>query len=440
MPRIKYFQLSIILLFLSFAKSFAQSDTVQFQNILSEALDNNFGIRIARNNATVVSNSNTPGNAGFLPVLNIVAADGKASNDAKLTFSDPNRAPVERKGAKSSTVNALAELDWTVFDGFRMFATKEKLSEMDKIGQLQLRWEIENLYVALAADYYQLSQEQKLKQVLQTSIGISRARLVLAEKKFQVGSASELDLNQAKIDFSTDSTLLISQDIVIKNLVADINVLTGRSPEIYFSAGYDFDLNQLIDYDRLKENLQQQNINLLIARGQMNVYYQQIKETRSSFLPSVTLYGNYAYTKSTSEVGLLLSNQNNGYGYGIRFNYNLFNGMNDKTDLANAKINFNSSEINAEQVMIQAEANLLKSYNSYVGALQVVSLEKVNLQNTSKNLKIAFEKYRLGAINEIDFRNIQRTAIEAENRLLTAEYLAKIAEINMLQLSGSLSL
>ncbi len=418
----------------------AQLDTVQFSEILSEAMENNFGVRIARNSALVAGNNNTPGNAGFLPVLNLTGSDGKSNSNTKLVFSDPSRAPVERNGAGSSSVNALAELDWTVFDGLRMFATRQKLAELENQGQLSVRMQMETLYVGLAALYYQLSQQEKLRQVLVSSMNISRARLSLAEKKFQVGAASELDLNQAKVDYSSDSTLLIDQTLVIRNLLADINAFAGRSPEIIFAAGHDFDLNYSMQYNPLKEKLQAQNSDLLLARSQMDVYYQQIREARSNFFPRFTVYGNYNYVKSQSDVGVLTTNQSKGYGYGFRFSYNLFDGMNKRRELENAKIEYNSSELNSQQVLIQSEAGLLKSYNGYQSALQEISLERENLQTTRKNLKIAVEKYRLGAINEIDFRNIQQNALESEGRLLTAEYLAKIAEISMLQLSGGLSL
>ncbi|HLF34483.1 MAG TPA: TolC family protein [Cyclobacteriaceae bacterium] len=440
MQKHKFFHLIVLLLCFSGKETFSQSDTVSFSELFAEALNNNFGIRITRNNAALADNSNTLGNAGFLPEMNITSALGRTVNNTKQQFFDPTRPPVERTDAKSISMNAIAELTWTVFDGFRMFATKEKLEELDRIGQLNVRWQIENIYVGLAILYYQLSQEQKLQHVLETIIDISRARLALAEKKFQVGSASELDLNQAKIDFSTDSALLLSHQVMIRNLIADIDVMIGRSPEIIFYADYNFGLNTEIIYEQLIDNLQQQNVDLLIARSQMDVFYQQVRESRSVFLPTIRAYGTYSFSKQENEVGVILLNRNRGYGYGLRLNYNLFNGFNKRMDVENARINYESSEINSQQVLLQSEADLYKTYNGYAYSLQAISLERVNLQHTRQNLNIAFEKYRLGAINEIDFRNIQRTALEAENRLLTAEYQAKIAEINMLQLSGGLSL
>jgi outer membrane protein len=437
--RNKIFLISVLAFYELFSlPARCQTDTLQFEDIMAEALENNFGIKIARNNASIAGNNNTPGNAGFLPVLNLSVTGSKSSNDTHQEYFDGRTR--DANGAGSTNINAFTELDWTIFDGMRMFAARDRLAELEQNGQLELRMNLETLYVGLASLYYQLSQQQKLRQVLYSSISISKARLVLAQKKFQVGAASELDLNQAKIDFSSDSSLLIDQTVIIKNLMADINALAGRSPEIYFAAGHNFDLNYTIQYEPLKEKLHEQNIDVLMARSQMEIFYQQIKESRSYLFPNLSLYGSYNYLKSKSDVGLLTSNQSNGYGYGFRLNYNLFNGLNARRELDNARLDYNSSELNTQQVLIRSEANLLKSFNGYESALQEISLERENLQNTRKNLTIAIEKYRLGAINEIDFRNIQQNALLAESQLLTAEYLAKIAEISMLQLSGNLSL
>ena len=327
-----------------------QPDTVQFSDILAEALDNNFGIKIARNDLSIADNNNTLGNAGFLPTLDLSVTGSQSSNDTHQQYYDGRTR--DATGAGSRNINAFTELDWTIFDGMRMFAAKERLSGLEQYSQLELRMNLETLYIGLASLYYQLSQQQKLRQVLYSSMDISRARLSLAQKKFQVGAASELDLNQAKIDYSNDSSLLIDQNVVIKNLVADINALAGRSPEIVFAAGYNFDLNYDIAYDPLKEKLHQQNVDVLIARSQMDVLYQQIRENRSYLFPNLTLYGSYNYLKSKSDVGLLTSNQSNGYSYGFRLTYNLFNGGNARRELNNAKIDYSSSELNSLEMKL----------------------------------------------------------------------------------------
>ncbi|MCF8364686.1 MAG: hypothetical protein K9H16_02815 [Bacteroidales bacterium] len=60
------------------------------------------------------------------------------------------------------------------------------------------------------------------------------------------------------------------------------------------------------------------------------------------------------------------------------------------------------------------------------------------MNNADKNLKIAIEQYRSGAINEVDFRDIQRKTLEAENRWLVGGYTLKMSDLNRRQISGML--
>ena len=401
-------------------------------------LEKNYDIQLTRNDAVIADQNNTLGNAGFLPTLDLSMTGSKAITNSKQQFYDGRTR--EASNASNNSLNALAELNWTVFDGMKMWVSKKSLEELERQGMLNVRLQVENTYLALATLYYELVQQQKLLEVLKISMQVSRSRSNLAQRKFQLGSASEVDLIQARVDMSADSTLLIKQYVVIKNLKADINTVLGRSPSLDFAARRDIQLDENVDYISMQEATENQNIALMLARSQMKINELQVEENKAYFYPWASVYGNYSYTRSKSEVGLLESNQSNGPSFGFRINYNLFNGMNDKRILENSKIEYQSSGLRVDQVMNNNESDLYKAYNRYTGAIQEVLLERTTVQDTRQNLKIAIELYKAGSINEIDFREIQRTALDAENRLLTAEYLAKIAELEMKQISGQLQI
>jgi outer membrane protein TolC len=269
---------------------------------------------------------------------------------------------------------------------------------------------------------------------------VSRARLVLAEKKFSLGAASAVDLNQARIDKSTDSTLFIRQGVLISNLKADINEVAGRSPEINFAAGSAILPEVGVDYQQMYAAMVEQNYEVLLVKSETRVKYQEIREKRAALMPSLSLYANYSYNNLRSETGLLETSTSNGPAFGFSFNYNLFNGFNSRRELQNSKIEYQSAEVRTNEVSNAMHADLYKTFNTYNGALQEVAIESINLQNANENLQIAIQLYRSGAINEIEFRDIQRKAIEAENRLLGAEYIMKMAGLNMRQISGMLKL
>lgn len=429
----------LLLLAMSPGISFSQPpDTISFRDILTIALENNYQLIITKNDAEIAVNNNSLGNAGFLPTLDVSAGNNTSVVNSKQEFYDGRVKDVN--GAQNNAFNALAELNWTVFDGLKMWASKDRLAELENQGMLNVQLEVELTYLDLAMLYYELVQQQKLLQVLKNSMEVSRARLSLAEKKYTIGASSEVDLNQAKIDMSEDSTRLIKQEVMIKNLQADINVVAARPPEINFAANNDISLEATLDYASLLTSMQNQNYMLLIARSDARISNLEIKEKNAALMPRLSLFTDYSYAKSKSETGLLQSNTTSGPAFGLTFSYNLFNGLNDRREIRNSKINYESATVRTDQVLNSLNADLYKSFNSYIGALQEVALESSNLANAEKNLTIAIELYKAGAINEIDFRDIQQKALEAENRLLTAEYLAKIAELNLRQISGRLEI
>jgi outer membrane protein TolC len=430
------FIIALLSIFGREAKPQTTADTLSFQEIFGIALENNFQLIIMANDAEIAQNNNTYGNAGFLPSVDLDISNNTTIVNSNQKFYDGRTR--DASGAQNNTFNAMAGLNWTVFDGMKMWAGKQRLEEIENMGWMNLQLGIEMTYLDLASLYFRLVQEQKLLQVLKSTLEVSRARLVLAEKKFAIGSSSEVDLNQARIDMSTDSTLFIRQGVLIKNLQADINILAGRSPEIAFAAGTDILLEGGIDYEEMYASMLEQNYTVLLVKSEARVKYQEIRENRAELLPSLDLYANYAYTNLRSQTGLLETSTVNGPAFGFSLNYNLFNGLNSRRELQNSKIEYESAEVRADEVVNAMHADLYKTFNTYKGAVQEVALEKTNLENADKNLQIAIQLYRSGAINEIEFRDIQRKALEAENRLLAAEYIMKMAALNLRQISGML--
>lgn len=437
---IRFFNISILLfLFISVSMgrlSAQTTDTLSFSELLSIALQNNYGIMISKNDYEVSRLNNTLGNAGFLPVAGASVSDNYSVTDNKMTYFDGSENV--NNGLRNNTLNALVQVNWTLFDGTKMFVTKSRLAEIEKQGNLTLQLQTESVYLKLASSYYALVQEQKLEEVLKYTMGISRFRLELAEKKFKLGAASEIDKIQASLDFSNDSSLLLQQEVRIANLKADINKLASRLPDVQFSVDTEIGTDSLLAYAELEKTLIEQNKSVLIAKNNVRIKEFELNESKSNFLPIVSLYADYEYYNSHNSAGTYKNNNIIGPSVGLRLSYNIFNGFNDNRKRQISKIGYETSQIAAESELNSIRTDLYQNYNDYVSGLKQIKLESENLANARKNLQFAVELYKLGSISEIDFREIQRKEFDAEGRLLSAQYYAKIAEIQLLQISGKL--
>jgi len=102
-------------------------------------------------------------------------------------------------------------------------------------------------------------------------------------------------------------------------------------------------------------------------------------------------------------------------------------------------VTINSSELDLERTRQAINAQLISSYQNYMTNLDLLKVESGNVQVADQNLEITLEKYRLGSISPLELREAQRNSINAITRLLDAEYQAKITEISLKEISGTLN-
>ena len=414
------------------------TDSVVFDDLVTIALQNNYGLIIARNEAEAMGIANNIGNAGFLPVADVSVNKSYSVVNSKQEFYDGRTR--EATGAHNNAFSALADVNWTIFDGAKMFVSKEKLGELERLGMTNVQMKAEQIYLQLASMYYQLVQEQTFLESLQVNLQISSERLKLAQKKFDIGSAAETDLIQARLDLGNDSTAVLNAVARIAGIRADINNLLSRDPEIAFIAKDSIPINDTLEYLALLTTAEQQNKELVYARQNERINELSHKQTVSAFLPEVSLYGDYSYAKSLSETGLLASNESFGPSYGIRFTYNIFNGLYDRTQYQLTRIDYENARLNTEEIINSLHTDLYKNFTLYSSALENTRIHKQLVDDAIKNLGIAIELYKRGQINEIDFRATQQKAVAAENNLLLAQYLVRTSELELLRLSGQLIL
>ncbi len=407
---------------------------LSFNEVVIIALENNYDIRIARGISKMAVNDNTSGNAGFLPVVVAGADANRSIRDSRLTFFDGRN--IEADDARSDQLNAFVSIDWTIFDGLQMFATRDKLREMEVIGKLEIQYQFEQVLLGLSDLFYRTVQEEKLLEVYRNSLEISKMRYRIEERALDLGGSSELQKLNAEVDMNADSAQVMQQKMMIRNLKAELNLVMGLEPDHDFNAVADMQPLDKLNYSALVSGMRGSNVSLLAARSRSRVSKYEIDEARSTFMPRVGIFADFTRNQQENEVGILQRNLTSGPNVGVSLRWNLFNGFNDRRELDNRKIIFENATIEVERVEAEALTGLLTQYNEYDYALQLLQLEKGSLVTAQRNLEVAVETYRLGAINAIEFRTIQQSELEAEARLLAAEYMVKVAEVRLQVLGG----
>jgi outer membrane protein len=426
-----------VLIFFSFGLfPLMAQDSLSLFDVISAGLLNNYSIIIEQNNAQIATNNNTIGNAGFLPTIEANAGQNytiSTTNSKYLTGAEKNV-----QNATGKNFNAGVVLDWTLFDGFRMFISKDMLETLDAMGQTQARIAVESTIGQIIITYFGIVQEKKLVQALREAAQLSLDRKRIADAKISIGSGSKLMLLQSTVDLNTDSTRLLKEITALKNLKADLNLLIGREPEIFFDVTDTINLTHVISYDDLLTKTLTGNAELMMARNDQYMAELAVKNARSDRYPRLSFSGGYSYAQLNSQSGFLEYNKAYGPNYGFTLSYRLFDGFNINRNIKNAEIESGSSIVRFRQTDIDIRSQLYKMYNEYLLNLDVVALEKTNRAVAKENVEVALEKYKLGSISDIDLREIQNKYLDSQYQLLLSEFQAKQAEIQLMRISGDL--
>ena len=403
---------------------------------LKIALANNYAIQLAKNDAEIAKNSNYAGAAGMLPIIAATASQDNVVNNTAQKFL--NGSENNKDAAKSNQLNAGVELGWTIFDGLKMFATKNKLNQLQDIGELRMRLQIEQNFSRIMRAYFDISQNKKLLNAYKQSVKISNERLQQANDKYTVGKVSKTEVLKAQVDLNTDKSALMKQQYLLQNAKINLNQLLARDLMTDFEVEENILVNQELKLLELQSKAQSQNTNLLIVKKNLQINSFVINEIKAERMPSVQLKTGYNINRQASEAGFLQSSQTNGYHYGAALSLNVFNGFSTDRRLQNAKLNLKSTDFVLKDSLSKLDLAVQQNYNTYTLALQLLQFETENVTVAQTNFELANEQYRVGVITAIELRDAQQNYLLSQTRLSAAQFDAKIAETELLRLSADI--
>lgn len=426
-----------LLLLLTGSTGFAQQK-LSLEEAISIALKNNYDIRLVNNEVQIAKNNINPGNAGMLPTLTAdYARGGSVQNTVQTPATGPER---KTNGARSTNQSYGAALGWTIFDGFQMFANYDRLKELQKLGEVNAKGVVIATVADVISGYYALARQQQLVMATDTALDISRLRLTIAKNKLEIGRGSKLDVLSATVDFNADTALYLQQKNVLRNNMVELNRVMARDLNLVFEVDEVIQIVRDLNYTELAGLTEQLSPALQAAFINKKIAALNLKQVKGQRYPTVGLNSGYEFSNSTSPTGFNQKFRANGFTYGVTASLNLFNGFLQRQNERNAKVQINTTELNLEKARQDIQAQLLSAYQNYLTNLDLLKVEQANVNIAKQNLDITLEKYRLGSISPLELREAQRNSITAITRFLDAQYQAKLTEISLKEISGTLNI
>jgi|SRR5450759_445067 outer membrane protein len=400
-------------------------------NAIDTALQNNFDIQIAKNTAEINKISNTFGVAGGLPSVNATAGDNNSVYNLKQKTS--SGLDITKNDVKSSSLNASLNASIVLFNGFKIIATKRRLSLLQNQSELQLNQQIQNTIAAVMVTYYDILRQQSYLNIIQSSLDVSSKKFDIIKERTNVGMANEADLLQAQMDLNMAEQNLKGQQLIIDQEKTNLLQLMGVK-EFFPVIVHD---TILIDNNIRKDsiiNYLQNNQQYLSADQQVKITEQIVKELRSQRYPSIRVSTGYNFVYSSSSAGFNLFTQNYGPSVGATLQIPIFNGNIYKTQQEVASYNVRNAILQKESLLSSLIADALKTYQSYESTLQQLVSQQKSYDDAGRLVRIVITRFRLNQATILDVKAAQDSFEAAGYMFVNLQYAAKIAEIELKRL------
>lgn len=407
-------------------------------------LEQNFSVKVARNQEEIAGNNYSRGNAGFLPSVSTTNRFGGNLTSTTQNMNDGSQRV--SSGIHNTTGTAALNLDMPLFRGFNIQTSYQKLNELKQMGELNTQMSMENLVAQIVAEYYYHIQQLNFFNNMEYAVSLSRERVRIDEERYLLGASSKLELLQSIVYLNADSSRLARQneailesEVRLKKLMALEN-LEEKIQLLDTSIVFNPDLL----YKELLELTLDYNTSLQIAKKNQIISELDYKIISSRSYPYLNLYSGYNYnyrglgTGTISDYGEveLKNQQTRALNYGLTLGMDIFDGFNRRREKTNALIEVENRIYRFQEIEQDIKAELLTVYYAYENNLHLVQMEEQNLGVARENLEIALERYRLGALSGLELREVQKSLLDAEERLISVKFQTKLAEISLLQIAG----
>jgi len=426
-------------------------------DVIKTTIENNFDIKIAKNNIEVAKNNNniglvgagqstggtvSGGTTGMLPQVSIAAGSpqnplGIGQTTSTLKYSNP-ALDVTKQTLNSRSYSPSLVVTWYFFDGLKMFVTKSKLNRAEELSNLQFRLTIENTLLTALTTYYQMISIEQFIKSLRESAVLAEEQKKLAEQKLKAGVGSNVDVLQTQIDYNTILVQIMQQQNLLNEQRVNLNVVLKQSPETEFNVPDTIHIQTTPEYDRARENTDRNNSSILIGKKTVEIDRLALREFKANRYPKIGITGNYTYQWISNDIGLQRLNQNYGYNGGFIFSWTVLNNLTTQTAVRNQNIQVASDDIRLKASELQERSNLYKAFLSFQNNLKIMELEKESVQLANKNLYIAAQRFKQGLSNYIEYRTVKQTYEDAQYQLSQAAYNTKLSELNFLKAQGLL--
>ncbi|MCC6288075.1 MAG: TolC family protein [Chitinophagaceae bacterium] len=424
-----------------FCSSIARSQQlVTVEEAIAAALKNNFDILLAENDSAAAAINKKYIYGGFLPTVNGTVGRAQTISAQKQKFD--GRDDVEGKGIRSTNLNAAINLNLVLFDGLKMFATRDRINELYALGRINLKNQVVNSTAAVINAYYIIVRQKQQLKAIDEQMSINEERVKLADRKLSVGLGTKPELLQAKVDLNAQKATRLQQQSIMAQSKEQLNQLTGMQLPQPFEVSDSIPINDGMTIETIQNNIQSTSPTILQAIKNVDISRIMLKEVKATRWPTVSFGSAYNFTQvnNVNNINPFASifSQNKGFNYGFTASIPILNYLNVNRNIKQAQLDVAYQEIALKQQKNAVDVLVKAGFYDYQYQVSLLKLEEDNIELAKENVSIALERFKLGVSTFLELREAQKSLEDAYDRLIAARYNTKLSETELLRLKGEL--
>jgi outer membrane protein TolC len=417
-----------------------QNKLLTLEEAIATALQNNYSIQLSKNDSMVAALNYSFRNAAFLPRLNATAGAAWNINDAKQILFDGSKR--ESSGLHSNNLNAGISLNWTLFDGLKMFATRDKAAEYVNLGSLEIKNQVVNTVALVINTYYNIVRQKQQLKAIEEQMSINEEKVKLAQYKLDIGSGAKPDVLQSKVDLNAQKAARMNQQKLIAQLKEVLNQTMNVATGTVYEVEDTIPLNKNISLGDILSGIEKSNPQLQMEKKIIDIANLTLKERKADRFPVLTFNSAYNINRLKNQQVInsfsTLFNRTRGFNYGFTATIPILNNFNTRRLIQQAELDIKYQNLIYENQKSTINLNVVNAFQDYQQQKNVLDLEESNILLAKENVDIIFQTYKLGAATFIQLREAQKSLEDAYNRLIAARYNTKLAETELLRLKGDL--
>ena len=417
----------LIFMMVTAGATIARTDTLTVTQAVELGLKNNYSIRIARNTTEKSYRNRKLKTGALLPTMRMEGA--AARTGTRYTPESPT--------AVSGTTGELrgsAILNWTLFDGFRMFHTGHRIDQEIRLSELATRHEIENSVVTILTAYHQLIAEQSFLGAAREQLAISRSQMAFIAARYDYGRIGKRELLSQQVTVNADSSQVLTRLLDVQSALHTLNLALGRAPDIPVAPAMDSSVTAP-EHDALwwYHEALKYNSGMKMAIVRKNIAVTQHAIARAALWPVLSAGGTLSAT-AVEPVDNLRARAE------ISLSFPILTGFTRTTGIENAIIDTLNADLTVQEMRLELQAHIYLQWERLSNSCEQVAFEKQSIERASQALSLSDEQFKLGRITDLQLREAQLALLNAQVRYQSALFQNKVVALQLQQLAGKLSI